>query len=44
MWDEVPAFLDETFPGWETIKAEEELPYDVIMNITNVEIELNFNE
>ena len=26
------------------IKAEEELPYDVIMNITNVEIELNFNE
>ena len=26
------------------IKAEEELPYDVITNITNVEIELNFNE
>tara|TARA_Y100001970_G_scaffold130208_1_gene160578 strand:- start:1433 stop:1882 length:450 start_codon:yes stop_codon:yes gene_type:complete len=26
------------------IKAEEELPYDVITNITNLEIELNFNE
>ena len=26
------------------IKAEEELPYDVIMNITSVEIELNFNQ
>lgn len=25
MWDDVPDFLDETFPGWETIKAEEQL-------------------
>ena len=25
MWDEVPAFLDETFPGWEPFNAEEQL-------------------
>jgi hypothetical protein len=25
MWDEIPQFLDDTFPGWECIKAEEEL-------------------
>jgi len=25
MWDEVPAFLDETFPGWEPFNAEEKL-------------------
>jgi hypothetical protein len=25
MWDAVPEFLDETFPGWEVVKAEEEL-------------------
>ena len=29
MWDEVPSFLDETFPGWETVKAEEELYEDI---------------
>jgi len=25
MWNDVPNFLDETFPGWETVRAEEEL-------------------
>ena len=25
MWDDVPEFLDETFPGWEPVSAEEEL-------------------
>jgi len=25
MWDEVPSFLDSEFPGWETVKAEEQL-------------------
>ncbi len=25
MWDDIPAFLDKEFPGWETVKAEEEL-------------------
>jgi hypothetical protein len=25
MWSEVPDFLDTTFPGWECVKAEEEL-------------------
>ena len=25
MWDEVPEFLDETFPGWECFEAEEML-------------------
>ena len=25
MWDDVPPFLDETFPGWETVAAEEAL-------------------
>ena len=25
MWDEVPEFLDETFPGWEYFNAEEQL-------------------
>jgi len=25
MWDEVPSFLDETFPNWDAVKAEEYL-------------------
>ncbi|MZH02890.1 MAG: PD-(D/E)XK nuclease family protein [Nitrospinae bacterium] len=25
MWDDVPGFLDKTFPGWVPVKAEEEL-------------------
>ena len=25
MWNDVPSFLDETFPEWQTVKAEEEL-------------------
>ena len=25
MWDDVPKFLDETFPGWESVSAEEQL-------------------
>jgi hypothetical protein len=25
MWDDVPQFLDDEFPGWEVIKAEEQL-------------------
>jgi len=25
MWDDLPMFLDKTFPGWEPISAEEEL-------------------
>ncbi len=25
MWDDVPGFLDKTFPGWETVSAEEQL-------------------
>ena len=25
MWDDVPKFLDETFPGWEVVAAEEQL-------------------
>tara|TARA_B100001123_G_scaffold437566_1_gene570039 strand:- start:27011 stop:27835 length:825 start_codon:yes stop_codon:yes gene_type:complete len=25
MWDDVPQFLDKTFPGWEPVRAEEEL-------------------
>jgi len=25
MWNDVPVFLDETFPGWETVEAEEYL-------------------
>jgi hypothetical protein len=29
MWDDVPKFLDETFPGWEPIKAEETLYEDI---------------
>lgn len=29
MWTEVPAFLDETFPGWECFKAEEDLYEEV---------------
>ena len=29
MWKEVPGFLDETFPGWETVKAEEQLYEDI---------------
>jgi len=31
MWDDIPAFLDEQFPGWESIKAEEQL-YEAIEN------------
>jgi len=31
MWDDVPRFLDETFPGWEPVSAEEEL-YEEIEN------------
>tara|TARA_B100000674_G_C37958728_1_gene970947 strand:- start:1970 stop:2827 length:858 start_codon:yes stop_codon:yes gene_type:complete len=29
MWNDVPGFLDETFPSWETVKAEEELREDI---------------
>ena len=29
MWADVPSFLDTTFPGWETVKAEEELYEDI---------------
>ena len=29
MWEDVPKFLDETFPGWEAIKAEETLYEDI---------------
>jgi hypothetical protein len=25
MWNEIPDFLDKTFPNWEVVKAEEEL-------------------
>ena len=25
MWDDVPSFLDKTFPGWEPVSAEEML-------------------
>lgn len=32
MWDEIPQFLDETFPGWEPVIAEEEL-YEVIPGV-----------
>ena len=31
MWDDVPSFLDETFPGWEPFEAEEQL-YESIEN------------
>ena len=31
MWDEVPDFLDETFPGWECFEAEEML-YESVEN------------
>ena len=31
MWDEVPLFLDETFPGWECFEAEEML-YEHVEN------------
>ena len=31
MWDEVPGFLDETFPGWECFEAEEML-YEGVEN------------
>ena len=31
MWDDVPAFLDETFPNWEIVSAEEML-YESIEN------------
>jgi len=31
MWDHIPGFLDDTFPGWEPIKAEAEL-YENIDN------------
>ena len=30
MWDDVPKFLDETFPGWEPVSAEEELYEDIV--------------
>ena len=29
MWNDVPSFLDDTFPSWETVKAEEELREDI---------------
>lgn len=29
MWSDVPDFLDETFPGWETVSAEEQLYEDI---------------
>jgi len=29
MWSDIPEFLDRTFPGWETVKAEEELYEDI---------------
>jgi len=29
MWAEVPDYLDKEFPGWETVKAEEELYEDI---------------
>jgi len=29
MWNDVGPFLDETFPGWETVAAEEELREDI---------------
>ena len=29
MWDDVPRFLNETFPGWERVSAEEELYEDI---------------
>ena len=31
MWDDVPDFLDKTFPGWVPVKAEEEL-YEPIVD------------
>ncbi len=30
MWDEVPGFLDETFPGWECFEAEELLYENIV--------------
>ena len=29
MWDDIPRFLDQEFPDWETVKAEEELYEDI---------------
>jgi len=29
MWNDVPSFLDETFPDWEIVKAEEQLYEDI---------------
>jgi len=29
MWNDIPAFLDKTFPDWEIVKAEEELREDI---------------
>tara|TARA_X000000950_G_C13764132_1_gene598149 strand:+ start:113 stop:949 length:837 start_codon:yes stop_codon:yes gene_type:complete len=29
MWDDIPSYLDSQFPGWETVKAEEELYEDI---------------
>lgn len=29
MWDDIPRFLDQEFPGWETVVAEEELYEDI---------------
>ena len=31
MWGEIPSFLDDTFPGWEFVAAEEML-YETIEN------------
>lgn len=30
MWDDVPRFLDETFPGWQSVSAEEALYEDIV--------------
>jgi hypothetical protein len=30
MWSDVPRFLDETFPGWEAVSAEEELYEEIL--------------
>lgn len=29
MWDEIPSYLDETFPGWQPVMAEEALYEDI---------------
>ena len=30
MWGDIPDFLDESFPGWKIVKAEEELREDIV--------------